>query len=101
MDGQVDDVVKQERKARLMALQNEVSLSINKGYVNTVQEVLVEGVSRETELLLEGRTRFQAPDIDGCVYITSGECIAGELIRVRITEAHPYDLVGEKVEVGK
>jgi ribosomal protein S12 methylthiotransferase len=57
-------------------------------------EVLVEGVSEETELLLEGRTRFQAPEIDGCVYINEGEASPGDIVKVRIAEAHIYDLVG-------
>ena len=57
-------------------------------------EVLVEGVSEETELLLEGRARFQAPEIDGCVYINEGTANPGDLVKVRIAEAHIYDLVG-------
>ena len=56
--------------------------------------MLVEGVSRETDLLLEGRTRFQAPDIDGCVLINDGQGKAGDLVKVRISETQTYDLVG-------
>jgi ribosomal protein S12 methylthiotransferase len=56
--------------------------------------VLVEGLSRESDLLLEGRTRYQAPDIDGCVYINEGTAAPGDIVMVRITEAHIYDLVG-------
>ncbi|HWH72235.1 MAG TPA: hypothetical protein VNT26_22930, partial [Candidatus Sulfotelmatobacter sp.] len=58
-------------------------------------EVLVEGLSRETDLLLEGRAWYQAPEIDGCIYINAGVCNPGDLVAVRITEAHTYDLVGE------
>ncbi|MFZ5776015.1 MAG: 30S ribosomal protein S12 methylthiotransferase RimO [Thermodesulfobacteriota bacterium] len=89
---------KAERRERLMALQAEISLARNQGMVGKTEMVLVEGVSRESDLLLEGRTRFQAPEIDGCVYITSGTCTPGEFVQMRITEAHPYDLVGELVE---
>jgi len=46
---------------------------------------------------VEGRTRYQAPEVDGCVYITAGQCQAGDIVSVRLTEAHPYDLVGEIV----
>ncbi len=60
--------------------------------------MLVEGYSRESELLLEGRTRFQAPEIDGCVYITAGQADVGDIVAVRVTEAHVYDLVGEVEE---
>jgi len=80
-----------------MELQADLSLAANSAFVGTIQPVLVEGVSRESELLLEARTRFQAPEIDGCVYITSGDCVPGAIVDVKITEAHHYDLVGEIV----
>lgn len=86
--------LKEQRRDRLMRLQAEISLDHNRRRVGGVEEVLVEGVSGESDLLLEGRSWFQAPDIDGCVYINEGECEAGELVRVKIREAHPYDLVG-------
>ena len=66
--------------------------------VGTLQQVLVEGYSQESDLLLEGRTRFQAPDVDGCVYINEGQALQGAFVAVRITEAHVYDLVGTVVE---
>jgi ribosomal protein S12 methylthiotransferase len=78
-----------------MAVQREISLAHNTLRVGKVATVLVEGVSSETDLLLEGRLASQAPEIDGCVYISAGTCNPGELVSVRITEAHPYDLVGE------
>ncbi|MFH7321114.1 30S ribosomal protein S12 methylthiotransferase RimO [Desulfurivibrio sp. D14AmB] len=94
---QCPDELKERRRDRLMALQAEISLAANQARVGRVEEVLVEGVSGESELLLEGRTRHQAPEVDGCVYIADGQCRAGDLVRVKITEAHPYDLVGEIV----
>lgn len=93
------DEVKEERRQRLMELQAEISLSNNQALVGRVEQVLVEGVSSETDLLLEGRLRSQAPDIDGCVYINAGECSVGDLVDVMITEAHTYDVVGEIVEM--
>ncbi|MDF1577369.1 MAG: 30S ribosomal protein S12 methylthiotransferase RimO [Desulfurivibrionaceae bacterium] len=90
--------LKAARKERLMALQAGISLELNGRLVGTTQPVLMEGVSRESDLLLEGRTRFQAPEIDGCVYITAGNGRPGDIVEVEITEAHPYDLVGEMVE---
>ncbi len=86
---------KQERLDFIVSVQAEVSAQNLKRYVGRVEPVLVEGVSRETDLLLEGRTRFQAPDIDGCVYITDGEAKPGDIVQVRISEAQVYDLVGE------
>ncbi|MDH4332097.1 MAG: 30S ribosomal protein S12 methylthiotransferase RimO [Desulfobulbaceae bacterium] len=96
--GHCDEEEKSERRQRLMELQRGISLARNQAMVGRVEKVLVEGWSRETDLLLEGRTRFQAPEIDGCVYITAGVCNPGDIVDVLITEAHPYDLVGEIVD---
>ncbi len=60
-------------------------------------EVLVEGRSPETDLLIVGRHQGQAPEIDGNVYINDGMAYPGELVTVEITEAHDYDLVGKVV----
>ncbi len=97
MADQVDERRKQERSDYLMEIQSGISAKINQGYVGKRLEVLVEGISGETELLLEGRSRFQAPEIDGCVYIADGKCNSGDMVTVEITEAHPYDLVGHIV----
>ncbi|HHB75632.1 MAG TPA: 30S ribosomal protein S12 methylthiotransferase RimO [Desulfobulbus sp.] len=86
---------KAERYDRVMKVQAGISADNIKRFVGRVEPVLVEGVSSETELLLEGRTRFQAPDIDGCVYIAAGRANPGDIVSVRITDAHTYDLVGE------
>lgn len=93
--GKVEDEIMQQRYNRVMEVQAAISRKKQQRYVGRIEPVLVEGISRESDLLLEGRTRFQAPEIDGCVYITAGEANVGELAQVRITEAHTYDLVGE------
>ncbi|MFP7753756.1 30S ribosomal protein S12 methylthiotransferase RimO [Thermodesulfobacteriota bacterium B35] len=95
LDGKVPAAEKEERYARIMEVQAAISREKQQQYVGRVEPVLVEGLSRESDLLLEGRTRFQAPEIDGCVYITAGTARPGEIVPVRITDAHPYDLVGE------
>jgi len=94
---QCSEEIKIARKDELMRVQAEISREINQLKVGTIQPVLVEGLSQESDLLLEGRTRFQASEIDGVVYITAGTCEVGDIVEVRITEAHPYDLVGEIV----
>ena len=91
----VADEEKEARARRVMATQATISAQRQQRFVGRVEPVLIEGVSGESELLLEGRTRFQAPEIDGCVYITSGQVNPGDIVAVRITEAHTYDLVGE------
>ncbi|MFP3982550.1 MAG: 30S ribosomal protein S12 methylthiotransferase RimO [Desulfurivibrionaceae bacterium] len=96
----LSEEVKKSRYDYLMEIQAEISLQKNRARVGQVLPVLVEGVSSETDLLLEARTSFQAPDIDGVVYINEGRCNAGDIIDVAITEAHPYDLVGSLVDKG-
>jgi len=87
----------QARARRLKALQARLVKQRLKTLVGTVQPVLVEGHSPESEYLLSGRMITQAPDIDGQVYITAGVGMVGEIQPVRITRALPYDLVGEIV----
>jgi|UniRef100_A0A7V6A689 ribosomal protein S12 methylthiotransferase len=87
----------QARARRLKALQARLVKQRLKSLVGTVQPVLVEGHSRETEYLLSGRLITQAPDIDGQVYINAGVGLVGEVQPVRLTRALPYDLVGEIV----
>jgi len=95
---QVPEGIKEERLRRIMELQAEISFAALQKHVGRVEQVLVEGLSKESDLLLEGRTRHQAPEIDGCVYITRGTAEPGALVDVTITEAHTYDLVGEVTE---
>jgi len=87
----------QARARRLKALQAKIVKHRLKALVGTVQPVMVDGVSPESEYLLTGRLITQAPDIDGQVYITAGEGQVGEVQPVRLTRALPYDLVGEIV----
>jgi ribosomal protein S12 methylthiotransferase len=87
--------ISQERLDAIMSLQKKISLKKNLKLVGQVMPVLVEGVSPETDLLLTGRTNWMAPGVDGQVLINEGQGVVGEIMQVRIHEAHPYDLVGE------
>ncbi len=98
MPEQISERVKRERHRKLMRTQARVSFRRNRAMLNRVEEVIVEGYSEETELLLKGRTSRQAPDIDGQVYITSGNANTGEIVRCRITDSSDYDLVAEMLE---
>ncbi len=64
----------------------------------TIKRSLVQGVSAETDLLLEGRHQGQAPEIDGVTYITSGVASPGQVIEIVIEEANDYDVAGQMVE---
>ncbi len=89
------------RARRLKALQAKIVKPRLKSLVGTIQEVLVEGVSPESDYLLTGRLASQAPEIDGQVYITAGTGRIGAIQTVRLTRALPYDLLGEIVEAGE
>jgi ribosomal protein S12 methylthiotransferase len=104
LDGKVDARTIYNRKRRLMAVQRKISKKRNKALVGRELQVLVEGPSADTELLWQGRLASQAPEIDGVVYLNDfGPAIPkpGEIRRVRITEAHDYDLVGELVDANE
>jgi ribosomal protein S12 methylthiotransferase len=85
----------EERLDAVMRLQAGISRKKGKSLVGETIPVLVEGSSDETDLLLRGRTATMAPDVDGQVLINKGIGRIGEILPVRITEAHAYDLVGE------
>ena len=85
------------RKDFLLSLQQPIARRKNRALVGREMEAMVEGSCEETEHLLEGRLRSQAPEIDGRLLIndTNERPVApGQVVRVRITEAHEYDLVG-------
>ncbi|MBF0105126.1 MAG: 30S ribosomal protein S12 methylthiotransferase RimO [Deltaproteobacteria bacterium] len=93
-----DHVPKKTAEARyheLMSIQQKISLKKNKALVGKQLKTLLEGPSRETELLLQGRCEGQAPDIDGVILIRDGTAPVGTFCQVKIVEAYEYDLLGE------
>jgi ribosomal protein S12 methylthiotransferase len=97
------DPVAAEDKARrreiLLETQQGIALERNRGLIGSTLEALVAGPLPEMELLLEGRLRRQAPEIDGRLLINDGTASPGSLVEVELTDAHPYDLVGGIVRV--
>jgi ribosomal protein S12 methylthiotransferase len=88
------------RRNRLMKAQAKISADRLRGMVGRRVEVLLEGRSEESDLLLQGRMETQAPDIDGHVLINDvgdRQVSPGEFYEVEITESLPYDLVGKIV----
>ncbi len=97
LDGKVDGRTAQNRKRRLMAIQRRIARARNRAMVGSEVSVLVEGPSPETPLLWQARMPSQAPDIDGVALINDyegSEPRSGEIRRLRIAEAHDYDVVG-------
>ncbi len=94
---QISKRVKQRRYDQLMATQQSISTAKHRALIGKVLPVLVEGYSKETELLLEGRNPYQAPEIDGVTLISEGTAEVGSFVSVEITDSHNYDLVGRIV----
>lgn len=80
------------RQQELMAIQAKVSRAKNESLVGRTLDVLIDGVSSESEYLLEGRWYGQAPGIDGMVYVADGVVKSGTIAKVRVTQASDYDL---------
>ncbi|MBW1715590.1 MAG: TRAM domain-containing protein, partial [Deltaproteobacteria bacterium] len=92
--GRIAKEVIEDRADEIKEIQAQNSRALNRALVGKTVPVLVEGFSDETDLLLTGRTATMAPDVDGQVLINKGSAVVGEIVPIRITEAHAYDLVG-------
>jgi ribosomal protein S12 methylthiotransferase len=93
----------QQRFDQLMSLQREIVEKKNRRRIGQTVQVLIEGPSEETDLLLQGRLQSQAPGIDGVVLINDvAEGVvpqSGNFARVEISEVHDYDLIGKIVSI--
>ncbi|MCZ2151271.1 MAG: 30S ribosomal protein S12 methylthiotransferase RimO [Bryobacterales bacterium] len=101
LEGKVGKREMYNRKRSLMALQRRISRRHNREMLGAEIPVLLEGPSPETELLWVARTAGQAPEIDGICYINDDNGTAlkpGQIRRMRVTEAHDYDLAGGLVD---
>jgi ribosomal protein S12 methylthiotransferase len=93
----VAPAVARRRHRQLLAAQKPIALASRRALVGRTLEVLVEGVSSETEHLLEGRHHGMAPEVDGRLLINDGYAPAGSYVDVEITDAFASDLVGRIV----
>jgi ribosomal protein S12 methylthiotransferase len=91
----------EQRRKHLMQIQRKVSKKKKKALVGREFDLLLQGTSEETDLLLEGRTAMHAPEIDGKVFINDVpedlEPELGKFYRCQVTQAHDYDLVAKIV----
>ncbi|MBR8700703.1 Ribosomal protein S12 methylthiotransferase RimO [Fusobacterium sp. DD29] len=98
LPNQVDEDVKERRYAELVNLQSEIAEKKNRQLLGQVVDVMIDGVSSESEYLLEGRTRGQALEIDGKVLTTDGTAKPGEIVKVKLEQNFDYDFIGPIVE---
>jgi ribosomal protein S12 methylthiotransferase len=102
LDGKLDPGVIADRRARLMALQKKISRRRLRGRVGQSLVAMLDGPSRDTELVWEARLEGMAAEIDGKIYLTElpegRPALPGELVRAAIDRGADYDLVGRAVE---
>ena len=102
LDQKVPKRTIESRRRRLMRLQQKISTKARKQWIGRELDILVEGESEETELLWQGRSLDQAPEIDGKVLINDFGpheiLVPGTFYRAEITESHDYDVVARILE---
>jgi ribosomal protein S12 methylthiotransferase len=92
LPNRVEPEVMHARQQKLMEIQRQISRARHDAMVGKELDVLVEGVSSESEYLLEGRWYGQAPGIDGVTYLSDGQATPGTIVRARVTQGADYDL---------
>ncbi len=90
-----DQIPKQQRLDTIMRRQLDISLEMNREKIGKILEVLVE--ERDEDGSYVGRTRYDAPEIDNSVILTSDRVPPGNIVKVLIQDAFDYDLTGMEV----
>ncbi|MBR0410938.1 MAG: 30S ribosomal protein S12 methylthiotransferase RimO [Eubacterium sp.] len=97
MEGQIPEKIKEERRDRIMALQQEISSDRTAERIGSVMEVLIEGYLYEDDIYI-GRTYMDAPKVDGNVFVNAQEeLVSGDIVPVLITGSGEYDLMGDVI----
>jgi ribosomal protein S12 methylthiotransferase len=91
----IPNKVKEERLARLMEKQQQISLERNQAFIGRTLDVLIEGAGQDISV---GRSYRDAPQVDGLVLV-KGEIPAGKMVSVHIEDAMEYDLSGSAVSL--
>ncbi len=89
----VPEAVREARREQLLKLQASISEEILAETLDRELDVLIERSDPEWPTLFQGRTWFQAPEVDGITYISSLRAAPGQLVRSRIEECRTYDLI--------
>ena len=92
---QVPEDVKEARRDEVMELQQEIAFEHSEAMVGRVLDVMIEGKVAD-EAAYVGRTYMDAPNVDGYIFVNTGELLmSGDFVRVKVTGAMEYDLIGE------
>lgn len=92
---QIPQEVKEERRDDIMELQQEIAFDKSASMVGRVLDVMIEGKVAD-EAAYVGRTYMDAPNVDGYIFVNSGELfMSGDFVKVKVTGSAEYDLIGE------
>jgi ribosomal protein S12 methylthiotransferase len=94
LDGGISDEVKQSRRDRLMAAQQEIAFAWNAAQVGRRLDVMIDRRVVQQPHAYVGRTYADAPEIDGQIYVTGAELSPGQIVSCEVVAAEGYDLVG-------
>lgn len=94
LPNQIPEEIKEERWAELLNIQGEIIERKNEKFIGETVDVIIDGISTESEYMLEGRMRTQALDIDGKVLTSDGTAKIGDIVKVKIEQNFQYDFIG-------
>lgn len=98
MEDQIPEEIKQERRAQVMELQQEIAFEKSESMVGKILDVMIEGKVADENAYV-GRTYMDAPGVDGYIFVQTGvELMSGDFVKVKVTGAVEYDLIGELSE---
>ncbi|MCF6093154.1 30S ribosomal protein S12 methylthiotransferase RimO [Microaerobacter geothermalis] len=94
---QIDEETKERRANILMEVQREITAERNSRFVGKILDVLIERYDGKNDVYV-GRAQYDAPEIDGEIFVTNFKGSLGDMAKVRITHAYDYDLAGEGIQ---
>ncbi len=96
MKGQIPDFLKEIRRGEIMKIQQKIAFEKAQDTIGKTVEVIIEGKLAEEQVYI-GRTYKDAPNVDGFIFINSDrELVTGDMLTVKVTGSHEYDLIGEE-----
>ena len=97
MEDQIDEEIKKDRQAEIMELQQDIAFDLAEDMIGREVLVMIEGKVADENAYV-GRTYKDAPNVDGLIFVnTDEELLSGDFVKVKVTGALEYDLIGEIV----
>ena len=98
LPNQIPEEIKEKRWSELLNIQGEIVERKNERFIGETVDVIIDGVSTESEYMLEGRMRSQALEIDGKVLTSDGTANVGDIVKVKLEQNFQYDFIGPIIE---